>query len=85
MDLQGLLSRVRDLQQQLGNDKQTLNVLTEQLEQAKASFHMTNGRIQEIAHLVEMEQKLIQEEGNRLKELEDGKVNQQTEGESPQE
>jgi DNA gyrase/topoisomerase IV subunit A len=60
MELQDLFSRARDLQQQLGNDKQTLNLLSEQLEQAKASFHMTNGRIQELAHLVEQEQKLQQ-------------------------
>ena len=87
MDVDVLLSRVRELQQQFVNNKQTINVLSEQLEEAKANFHMTNGRIQELSLLIDLEKKLLAQAADEAakkladeqKKLEgcDGKVIQQ--------
>jgi hypothetical protein len=69
MELNDLLLRAQELQQQLANNKQAVNALTEQLEYAKAEFHTTNGRIQEIIYLVDVEkgiQKAKADEAARL-------------------
>jgi DNA gyrase/topoisomerase IV subunit A len=88
MEQKDLFERLRLLQEQLDNEKQLVNAMSEQLEQAKASFHTTNGRIQECVYLLEQEkikeQDKAKEEAARLaaeqlalQEGNDGKVVEQ--------
>ncbi len=57
MSLQVLLARAQVLQQDFQKAKGHLASLGEQLEQAKANFHMITGHLQEVAHLIGEAQK----------------------------
>jgi hypothetical protein len=58
MSLQVLLGRAQVLQQEFQKAKAGLAALGEQMEQAKANFHMITGHLQEVAHLIGEQQKL---------------------------
>jgi hypothetical protein len=64
MSLQVLLGRAQVLQQEFQKAKANLAALSEQMEQAKAGFHMITGHLQEVAHLIGEQQKLDEVEAN---------------------
>jgi len=82
MSLNVLLARAQVLQQDFQKAKGALASLAEQLEQAKANFHMITGHLQEVAHLIgehhknEMPQ-APQEEEKHLGDEENGEIEHQ--------
>lgn len=92
MSIESLTARARVLQEAAQKAQANVANLTQQLQQASVEMHTVSGHFNEVAYLLGEAQKeagLIPAEAAAQhaapKELEDDKVDQQVEGEAPQE